>query len=56
MKTSSILESIEIINYWIVSVGLTAKSESYFNNWGLSENGDLLSELKMWALDYISEN
>jgi hypothetical protein len=55
MKTLSILESIETINYWIASVGLPVRSESYFNNWGLSESGDLLSDLKIWAFDYISE-
>ena len=55
MKTLSILETIQALNYWIKKAGLPEKSESYFSNWGLSESGDLLSDIKSWADDYISE-
>ena len=55
MKTLSILETIQTLNYWIKKSGLPEKSESYFSNWGLCLNGDLFSEIKLWADDYISE-
>ena len=55
MKTQSILETINAINFWIKLAGLPEKSVAYFSDWGLSESGDLLSEIKIWALDYISE-
>ncbi len=54
-KTNTIAESIEIINYHLSSYGLSNLSDKKLSTWGLNVNGDLLTDLIMWSLDYISE-
>ena len=56
MKTYSIEESIFIINYWIKENELPPRKDHFFSNWGLCEEGNLMSDLWGWTMDYISEN